>query len=60
MEKRRRPAMAVILVILTINYLMLKGHENIRAIQFVYIFVIGAISGLLINEFVALFKARRK
>ncbi|MEI9947271.1 MAG: hypothetical protein WDN26_24050 [Chitinophagaceae bacterium] len=59
MEKKRRVLIAVLLTITIVNYTRLRGNENIRAIQFISIFVIGALSGLLINEFVSLFRAKR-
>ena len=43
-----------------INYTRLKGNENIRLIEFLSIFVIGALSALLVNEFVTLFKGKRQ
>ncbi|MBA4140224.1 MAG: hypothetical protein H0X70_06910 [Segetibacter sp.] len=45
MEKRRRIIIAVMLMLSVINYSRLKGNENIRLIQFLSIFVIGALSG---------------
>lgn len=52
MEKnnRRIAAIVILLLITVINYTRLSGNENIRAIQFVSIFVIGMLSGLLIKE----------
>ncbi len=60
MEKKRRVIIAVLLLLTVVNFTRLTGNENIRPIQFVSIFVIGALSALLINEFVILFKAKRK
>lgn len=59
MEKRRRFIMAVLLILLTGNFIRLKGNESIRPIQFILIFLIGGLTALLINEFVTLFKAKR-
>jgi hypothetical protein len=42
------------------NYSRLSGSENIRTIQFLSIFVMGALSALLLNEFFTLFKAKRE
>jgi hypothetical protein len=58
--KRRRILIAVLLIISIGNYSRLIGNENIRTIQFLSIFVIGALSGLLLNEFIALFKGKRE
>lgn len=60
MEKKRRVIIAVLLMISVVNYSRLAGNDNIRPIQFVSIFVIGVLSGLLINEIVTLFKAKRE
>jgi hypothetical protein len=60
MEKRRRIILAVLLIISIGNYTRILGTENIRLIQFISIFVIGALSALLLNEFVTLFKAKRE
>lgn len=59
MEKRRRVIMAVLLILLTGNFIRLKGNESIRPIQFILIFLIGGLTALLINEFVTFFKAKR-
>jgi hypothetical protein len=56
---RRRIVIAVLLMISIGNYSRLTGNENIRTIQFLCIFVIGALSGLLLNEFITLFKGKR-
>jgi hypothetical protein len=58
-EKRRRLIIAVLLVLTLVNYTRLTGSENIRTVAFISIFAIGALSALLINEFVNLFKAKR-
>lgn len=60
MEKKRRIIIAVLLMLTVVNFTRLTGNENIRAIQFISIFVIGALSALLVNEFVNLFKAKRQ
>ena len=60
MEKKRRIIIAVLLMLTISNFTRLTGNENIRAIQFISIFAIGALSALLINEFVTLFKAKRQ
>lgn len=60
MEKRRIIIIAGLLVLMIANYTGLTGNENIRAIQFVRIFAIGLLSGGLLNEFFAMFRAKRK
>jgi hypothetical protein len=60
MEKRRRIILAVLLIISIGNYTRIVGTENIRLVQFITIFIIGALSALLLNEFITLFKAKRE
>ncbi len=60
MAKRRKIVISVILLITIVNYSRLHGNENIRTIQFLFIFLIGALTSLLINEFITLFKAKRQ
>jgi hypothetical protein len=58
MEKK--VILAILLMIAIGNYSRLSGSENIRTIQFLSIFVMGALSALLLNEFFTLFKAKRE
>jgi hypothetical protein len=60
MEKKRRIIIAVLLLISIVNFSRLTGNDSIRPIQFILIFVIGALSGLLINELIVLFKEKQK
>lgn len=59
-ENKRRRILAVLLLLTIVNYSRLSGNENIRAIQVISLLVIGALAGLLINEFITLFKAKRE
>lgn len=59
MEKKRLVIIAVLLMISVGNFARLTNNDNIRAIQFVSIFVIGALSALLLNEFFVIFKAKK-
>ena len=56
MEKRKRIILAVLLLISVGNYFRIVGNENVRTIQFLSIFAIGAISSLLIREIATTFK----
>ena len=47
MDKKKRIVIAVVLMLSIINYSKIVGNENIRTIQFVSIFVIGALFMLL-------------
>ncbi len=60
MENRRKILIAVLLLISIVNYSRITGSENIRTIQFLSIFAIGALSALLLNEFIRLFRAKRE
>ena len=60
MEKKRKVIIAVLLLVSIINFTRLSNNDSLRPIQFISIFVIGALSALLINEFVILFKAKRQ
>jgi hypothetical protein len=41
------------------NFFRIKGNENIRAVQFVSVFVIGMLTTLLINALVLKFKVKK-
>ncbi len=60
MERRRKITIAVLLMLSIGNYTRLKGNENIRLIQFISIFTIGLLSGLLLNELITYFRNNRK
>lgn len=48
--KRRKIIIAIMLLISFGNYTRIKGTENIRAVEFLSIFAIGALSALLLRE----------
>jgi hypothetical protein len=49
-NRKRRILLAVMLIISVGNYFRIVGNENVRTVQFLSIFVIGAISALLLKE----------
>ncbi|MEO7767384.1 MAG: hypothetical protein ABIS01_08160 [Ferruginibacter sp.] len=58
MQKKRKPVfIAVLLMLAVVNYTRLTGNENVRAVQFLSIFVIGMLSGLLIRDLITAFRA---
>ncbi|MFZ1527536.1 MAG: hypothetical protein WAT19_02220 [Ferruginibacter sp.] len=60
MKQRKAPLLLAVLLMLSVaNYFRISGHENIRNIQFLSIFVIGMLSGLLTRELVMQLKAKR-
>jgi hypothetical protein len=46
----RRTIFAVLLILSFGNYARIKGTEDIRAVEFLSIFVIGALTALLLRE----------
>jgi hypothetical protein len=51
MTNKRRPLITAVMMLLAIsNYFRLDGHENISAIQFITIFAIGLLSGILLKQ----------
>lgn len=56
--KRRRILIAVLLMLSIGNYTRIVGTENIRAVEFLSIFAIGMLSGLLLREVISSFKSK--
>ena len=54
--KKRRIVIAVMLMLSIGNYVRMVGNENIRAVQFLSIFAIGALTALLIRSIAEEFK----
>lgn len=51
MRTQRTLVLTAVMLMLSIgNYFRIQGNENIKAIQFLSIFVIGMLSGLLIRD----------
>jgi len=59
MKNRKLLGIIIVLVLALNNFIRLKGNENIRAIQFVSIFVLGMLTALLINELGTIYKASK-
>lgn len=59
MGKKSRVILAVLLILTIVNFATMTGSGTIRTVEFVSIFVMGALSALLLNEFLTLFKTRR-
>lgn len=56
--KNKNIVLPAILLILSIgNYSRLEGNESVRTIQFLSIFAIGMLSGILIRELIARFRS---
>jgi hypothetical protein len=58
MENRRSIILAVALILAVGNYSRIAGNENIRTVQFLSIFAIGAISSLLLREIITRFNKK--
>jgi len=56
MRNRKLPIIAVLLLLSVMNYFRIEGTENIRTIEFISIFVIGMLSGLLLITVLEKFK----
>jgi hypothetical protein len=56
MERRRRIILVLLLMMSIGNYSRIVGSENIRTVQFLSIFAIGALSALLIREIATMVK----
>ena len=48
--KKRKILIAILLVLALGNYARIKGTEDIRSIEFLSIFAIGALTALLLRE----------
>ena len=57
--KNKRVILIAVLFMLSIgNYSRIIGNENVRTVQFLSIFAIGALSALLIREIALLLKSK--
>ena len=52
MKNKRKTVFAIFLILSIGNFMRLPNNDHIRLIQFVSIFIIGAFTALLVNEFV--------
>lgn len=56
MKNKRLVLLAVLFMLSVGNYMRIVGNDNIRTIQFLSIFAIGALTALLIREIAELIK----
>lgn len=59
MKNRRLVMLAVLLIISIGTFTRITGNENIRTVQFLSIFVIGALTSLLIREVAEMIKGKK-
>ncbi|WP_310557820.1 hypothetical protein [Flavobacterium sp.] len=57
-SKKRTAVIAIILIIAIGNYTRIIDHGAIRAVEFLSIFVIGALTSLLIREVATIIKQK--
>ena len=58
MKNKRLLGILILLMLSLANFNRLKGNENIRTVQFLSIFAIGILAGLLLSELRIMFKAK--
>jgi hypothetical protein len=58
-SKKRRILLAVMLMLSIGNFARIAGNDNIRAIQFLSIFVIGFLAGILLQDIIQEMRAKR-
>ena len=56
MNSKKRVAIIAFLLIASISNHLMKDNDNVRNVQFVWIFAIGALSALLIRELLEFFR----
>jgi len=59
-KRRRRIFLAVLFLLSVINFNRIQGNENIRTVQFLSIFAMGIIFGLLVREIVEAYKNKQQ
>jgi hypothetical protein len=59
MDKKKLSLIALMLLFSFLNYSRIEGIENIRPIEFLSIFTIGALSGVLIYGIVNFLKNKK-
>ncbi|HEX8563483.1 MAG TPA: hypothetical protein VF676_10935 [Flavobacterium sp.] len=56
MNSKKRVAIIAFLLIASISNYLMKDNDNVRAVQFVWVFAIGALSALLVRELLEFFR----
>ncbi|HNP31955.1 MAG TPA: hypothetical protein PKN96_01535 [Flavobacterium sp.] len=59
-SNRRRIIFAILFILSVGNFSRIQGNDNIRAIQFLSIFVMGMLFGLLVKEIVDSIRNRQQ
>lgn len=59
-QRRTSIVIAFALMLSIFNFSRIQGNENLRAIQFISIFVIGALAAVLLMKIIQLVKAKKQ
>lgn len=59
-QRRTSIVIAFALMLSIFNFSRIQGNENLRAIQFISIFVIGALAAVLLIKIIQLVKANKQ
>lgn len=59
-QRRTSIVIAFALMLTIFNFSRIQGNENLRAIQFISIFVIGALAAVLLMKIIQLVKAKKQ
>lgn len=59
MKNKRLVMLAVLLIVSIGSYSRIEGNETIRTVQFLSIFVIGALTSLMIREISEMIKGKK-
>ncbi|MGL2964800.1 hypothetical protein ACSVH2_13340 [Flavobacterium sp. RSB2_4_14] len=59
-SRRRRIFLALLFLFSVLNFNRMDGNENIRTVQFLSIFAMGILFGLLIREIVEAYKTKQQ
>lgn len=50
-KRRRKVILLIVLLMMTANYSRITRNENVRMVEFLTIFAMGAVTSLLVREF---------
>ena len=59
-KRRRRIFLALLFMFSVLNFNRIDGNENIRTVQFLSIFAMGILFGLLMREIVDVYKTKQQ
>ena len=59
MEKRAITITAILLLASTVNYLRIVSHSNIRVVEFISIFAMGILTGILLIQIIVILRRKK-